>query len=181
MSARFDWETIRAEYEAGATQGDLSRRHGCSRKAIQKRIGSEGWVQGDVRVQIARIVEEKVAGVVAGSDPKKRAKALEKEADKRLDVVLRQREEVATQKQLINKAIQDKDFDFAKLAKITAEALQIAHNMERKAWGLDIPATPVHMGGDPATQKVQVAIVVQPPVEGECLGKLYEVETGGAL
>ena len=28
MAARYDWETIRAEYEAGATMGGLSRKHG---------------------------------------------------------------------------------------------------------------------------------------------------------
>lgn len=173
--ARFDWETIRAEYEAGATQTDLANRHSCSRKAIQNRIGSEGWVQGDVRTQIAKILEEKVAGVVAGCDPKKRAKALTKEADRRLDVVLKQREEVAAQKKIINKAIEDKDFEYAKLAKITAEALQIAHNMERKAWGLDIPATPIIVGGEAATPKVQVAVILQsPPVAGGVISALLE-------
>lgn len=35
MAALYDWETIRAEDEAGASQNDLARRHGVSRKAIQ--------------------------------------------------------------------------------------------------------------------------------------------------
>ena len=44
MAARFDWESIRAEYEVGASQSDLSKRYGVSRTAIQKRIRAEGWV-----------------------------------------------------------------------------------------------------------------------------------------
>ena len=37
MAARYDWDTIRAEYETGASMGALSRRHGVSKAAISKR------------------------------------------------------------------------------------------------------------------------------------------------
>ncbi len=70
MAARYDWETIRAEYEAGASQSELAKRHGVSRKAIQKHITAEGWAQ-DISGTLDRLTEAKVAGVVAGCDPKK--------------------------------------------------------------------------------------------------------------
>src|SRR5260363_418861 len=45
MTRAIDWESIRAEYEAGCNQSECSRRHGVSRTAIQKRIEKEGWTQ----------------------------------------------------------------------------------------------------------------------------------------
>src|SRR5260363_339076 len=41
MTRAIDWESIRAEYEAGCNQSECSRRHGVSRTAIQKRIEKE--------------------------------------------------------------------------------------------------------------------------------------------
>ena len=84
MAARYDWETIRAEYEVGASQSDLARRHGVSRAAIQKHIRAEGWMQ-DVSGAINRMAEAKVAGVVAGSNPKKKAAALDRAADRKAE------------------------------------------------------------------------------------------------
>ena len=43
MAGRYDWETIRAEFEAGATMGALSRRHGVNKAAISRRARKEGW------------------------------------------------------------------------------------------------------------------------------------------
>jgi hypothetical protein len=43
--ARFDWETICAEYEAGQTVSALARQFGCSRGAIQKHIEAGQWTQ----------------------------------------------------------------------------------------------------------------------------------------
>lgn len=136
MAQKYDWETIRAEYEAGASQSDLSRRHLVSRKAIQKHIEAEGWTQ-DIEPSISRKVAEKVAGVVAGCDPKKKAEALDAEAVRRAAVVIRHRDEWDTHKGIVDSAISAKDFDAAKLAKITAETLKIRQEAERKAWQID--------------------------------------------
>lgn len=132
-----DWETIRAEYEAGATQSDLSRRHGVSRTAIQKHIEAEGWTQ-DVEPALQRKVAEKVAGVVAGCNPKKKAEAIDAEASRRADVVQRHRDEWEEHKQIVDKAVGARDFEAAKLAKITAETLKIRQEAERKAWSIDV-------------------------------------------
>lgn len=133
---RIDWDQVRAEYETGATQSDLSRRYGVSRTAIQKHIEAEGWAQ-DVEPAIQRRVAEKVAGVVAGCNPQKKAEALDVEASRRADVIQRHRDEWEEHKGLVDSAIGAQDFDAAKLAKITAETLKIRQEAERKAWNID--------------------------------------------
>jgi DNA-binding XRE family transcriptional regulator len=140
--ARTDWDTIRAEYETGASQSALARKHGISRKAIQKHIEAESWNQ-DFSSSMKRQVAAKVAGVVAGCDPKKKAAAIDSEAERRAGVVLRHREEwrlvTDLQLQATGNApgFQEPCFERAKLAKISAETLKIKQDGERKAWGLD--------------------------------------------
>ena len=135
MAARYDWETIRAEYEAGASQSTLSKKHGVSRTAIQRRISSEGWVQ-DISQTVNRLTEAKVAGVVAGCNPKKKAEALNAAAEQKAAVINRHREEWTRHQAIIDEAIASNDFERAKLAKITAETLKIRQEGERKAWGI---------------------------------------------
>lgn len=144
--ANFDWETIRAEYEAGASQADLSRRHGVSRKAIQKHITAEGWTQ-DVSGTINRMAEAKVAGIVAGCDPQKKAEAFARAADAKAAVMVRHKEEWERHQTLIDEALAEGDFDKAKLAKITAETLKIRQEGERKAWGIQDKAGTEVSGG----------------------------------
>lgn len=131
-----DWESIRAEYETGSSQVALSKKHGVSRAAIQKHIAAEGWAQ-DVAPVIQRKVAEKVAGVVAGCSPEKKAAALDEAAERTAAVVNRHRDEWDSHMRLLNNAIKSEDFGKAKLAKITAETLKIRQDGERKAWGLD--------------------------------------------
>ncbi len=143
------WETVRAEREAGASFPELAARHGVSHQAIQKRAKKESWGDGsDLEGAIQRKVSEKVAGVVAGCNPKKRNEAADAEAERRAEVLRRHREEPNAARERIyaglhaHKAAFDKEgkalaFDDLKAAKIAAEALQIVQAMERKAWGLD--------------------------------------------
>lgn len=144
--ANFDWETIRAEYEAGASQADLSRRHGVSRKAIQKHITAEGWTQ-DVSGTIDRMAKAKVAGIVAGCDPKKKAEAFARASDAKAAVMVRHKQEWERHQTLIDEALAEGDFDKAKLAKITAETLKIRQEGERKAWGIQDKAETEVSGG----------------------------------
>jgi len=172
--SRFDWEKIRAEYEAGASQNELSKRHGCSRGAVQKHITAEGWSQ-DVRPVLDRMVTEKVAGVVAGSNPQKKAAALGLEADRRVGVVLQHRQEWEDLRKKLGKA---KTFDDRKQVKITAETLKIMQEGERKAWGLEVPMTPVQTGGeaDKPGRQVKVAVIVKSePTPGGVLAAAMEI------
>lgn len=135
MSARYDWETIRAEYEAGATMGELSRRHGVSKTAISKRARAESWTQ-DISGTINRMAEAKVYGLVDIVNPKKKVEAQKRAAGAVASVMLRHKEEWKRHQALIDDALKAGDFNKAKLAKITAETLKIRQEGERKAWGI---------------------------------------------
>lgn len=136
MPARYDWEQIRAEYEAGSSQNELAKKHGVSRAAIQKRIAKEGWCQ-DISATLERLTDAKVAGVVAGSNPQKKAEALDRAAEEKAAVVQRHRDEWKQQEDLAAEAVSRRDFELAKLAKITAETIKIRQEGERRAWGLE--------------------------------------------
>lgn len=130
-----DWERIRIDYETGSTQSELARRYGVSRSGIQKHIQKENWQQ-DISGAVDRLVEAKVAGVVAGCNPKKKAEALGAAAEQKAAVIERHRQEWEEQERLSKQAIVNADFEMAKLAKITAETLKIRQEGERKAWGI---------------------------------------------
>lgn len=137
---RYDWETIRAEYEAGSSMGELSRRHGVSKAAISKHAGAECWLQ-DVSAAVNRLAEAKVNGIVNTVNPKKKAAALDFAADRKAAVINRHREAWPAIKELNAQAIEAQDFEAAKLAKITAETERIIQDGERKAWGIaDMPS-----------------------------------------
>lgn len=138
------WETIRAEREAGASFRDLAAKHGVSDAAICKRAKAEGWGDGqDVGETVRRKAIEKVSGVVNDANPKKKAEAIDAAADETAAVVRRHRQEWLQVVKLRQEALQDRAadakeaFDRAKLAKITAEMTAIQQAGERKAWGLD--------------------------------------------
>jgi len=132
------WETIRAEREAGASFPELAARHGVSHQAIQKRAKAEGWGDGrDVGDSVRRKVAEKVAGVVAGCNPKKRADAINTAADEAAGIIRTHREEWAEHQRLFPTAAIAADFELGKSAKISAEVLTIRQAGQRKAWNMD--------------------------------------------
>lgn len=134
-----DWERIRADREAsGASFADLSARHSVSVGAIHKRAKAEGWSDGqDVVEIIRRKVNERTNGIVNVCDPKKKAEAISEAADRVVAVVERHKQEWVEHKNLVDSAVSGKDFEIAKLAKITAETIQIRQAGERKAWGIE--------------------------------------------
>lgn len=58
-------------------------------------------------------------------------------------MVQRHRDEWEEHKEIVDTAIGTKDFETAKLAKITAETLKIRQEAERKAWGIDAQVAPI--------------------------------------
>lgn len=58
--------------------------------------------------------------------------------DQRAQILDRHRKELAGPRALIYQAIKDKNFELGKLGKISAEALKIIQESERKAWGIDV-------------------------------------------
>lgn len=157
MNSRYDWETIRAEYEAGASMGELSRRHGVSKTAISKRARTESWLQ-DLSGTVNRMAEAKVYGVVDTVNPKKKAEALDRAADAKAAVMLRHKNEWERQQEISDRAMATEDFDLAKLAKITAETLKIRQEGERKAWGIQDKAETEVSGGVVVTHAVSEEI-----------------------
>jgi len=135
------WAAARADYEIGASLNAVAERHHVSRAAVQKKAKAEGWTQ-DVEPLIRQKVAEKVAGIVAGGDPEKKAAAIDAEAMRRAAVVERHKQEWDDHLRIINDAIARNDFETAKLAKITSETIRIRQDGERKAWGLDATEVP---------------------------------------
>ncbi|GIV50597.1 MAG: hypothetical protein KatS3mg038_1118 [Candidatus Kapaibacterium sp.] len=134
------WAQIRAEREAGASFPELAAKVWRCHQAIQKRAKAEGWGDGtDVAEVIRRKVAEKVARVVAGSNPKKRAEAIDAAAEKSASVVLMHQAEWEDHRARFGSV--PNDFEDGKLAKISAEMLRIRQEAERRAWGLDDAAT----------------------------------------
>ena len=138
------WETIRAEREAGASFGSIALKFDISKAAIVQRAKRDGWGDGsDLETTIRRKVTERVSGVLPAADPKKKAAAINNEASKVAEVVHRHRKEweqvvLLRQEALKVRAENQKEaFDRSKLAKITAEMTAIQQAGERKAWGLD--------------------------------------------
>lgn len=135
MASRCDWETVRAEYEAGASQSALAQKYGVSRTAIQKHIRQEGWTQ-DVTDAINRLTEAKVAGVVAGCNHKKKAEAMAAAADEKAAIIFEHRAAWAGVNKELIEARKARDFDTLKCLKISIEATKLAQEGERKAWGI---------------------------------------------
>ena len=132
------WETIRAEREAGKSFPELAKKHGVSHQAIQKRAKNEGWGDGaDIGVTVRRKVAEKVAGVVAGCNPKKKAEALENAAQKGVEIVRRHQRDWDEHHKQFTVAGVANNFDTGKSAKICAEMLAIRQKAERAAYGLE--------------------------------------------
>ncbi len=130
------WESVRAEREAGATFPELAARYGVSHQAIQKHAKAEGWGDGqDLTEVIRRKVAERVARVVATENPKKKAEAIEAAAAKVASVVERHQSEWEDHRARFGSTTAD--FDEGKMAKINAEMLKIRQEGERRAHGLD--------------------------------------------
>jgi hypothetical protein len=146
------WETVRAEREAGASFPELAARWGVSHQAIQKRAKAEGWSDGrDVGEIVRRKAAEKVAGVVAACNPKKRAEAINAAADRSAEVIRRHQEESNAIRERLyaglkaHRAAETKEdkqlaFEDLKAAKISSETLLNIHKAERQAWGLEVQA-----------------------------------------
>lgn len=155
MTRRYDWETIRAEWEAGTSPYALGEKKGNpTRQGITKRMRAEGWVR-DSEVTLRNKVTEKVTGIVTAGDPKKKAIAIDAEAGRRAEVEKRHREEPNAVRERLYAGLKahknadlvkdDKDklmgkklaFEDLKAAKISSEALGNIHTLERKAWRLE--------------------------------------------
>lgn len=159
MARDTDWEKVRAEYELGATQSELSRKYKVSRTAIQKHITKEMWMR-DVGEEIDRLTEAKVAQVAPGCNPEKRALALAAAADAKAAILIRQR---ADWDRFRTKLEAAGSFDELKSCKITAETMRLMHEGECRAWGIAERKLEAQLDGG---KEVKVQHEVSPQVSG---------------
>ena len=134
MAARFDWESIRAEYEVGepvrSVQAVRCEPDGHPKAHPGRRLGAGHFRHREPQA------EAKVAGVVAGCNPQKKAEALDRAAEAKAAVITRHQREWDRHQAIMDEALSEGSFDKAKLAKITAETIKIRQEGERKAWGI---------------------------------------------
>ena len=104
----------------------------------------DGDVDGKVDRQFDRAVKEKEAAGTPVTVPPGTPDAVAERAA----IISRHRREWSVSRGLVGVAVGKRDFDRAKLAKITSETLKIIQDGERKAWGLD--------AADPADKTVVV-------------------------
>lgn len=156
---RTDWDSLRAEYEAGATDSALSRKWGVSRAAIRKRRAKDEkagdpWRQ-DSEARIRRATRAKLSGTANAPDPVTLEQAIDTEAAKRAAIIQGHRDLFADVRQLVQEALSKRRptttgsgkqrktvggvgeaFEAMKLAKITSEAARNVMVGERLAYGI---------------------------------------------
>ncbi len=119
------WETVRAEREAGASFPELAARWGVSHQAIQKRAKAEGW--GDGR-DVGEIVRRKAAS----------AEVIRRHQEETNAVRERLYAGLKAHKAALTKEDKVLAFEDLKAAKIASETIINIHRAERQAWGLDV-------------------------------------------
>jgi len=164
-----DWARLRVLWESDPTmsQSKVAALAGVSQQAVQKRIKAEGWRKVSDQKELANRAHDRADAVFlheqAGQDggaPVEQQKQRTPNSDVlmetavalRAKIIERHRKEWDGARNFVYKAIQQGDFEKAKLGKITAEAIKIIQDGERKAWGLDDDR-----GGD----KGQVTVVIE--------------------
>lgn len=170
-----DWNRARILWEADPklSQAALARMINVSKEAVSKRCRSEKWTKIDKQREVAKVVrhraqqraDERTTDVPsqnpAHEDPGPfltehpeapppaevgASLGVDTAVEMRAQILERHRREWNGARNHVYKAIQGADFEKAKLGKITAEAIKIIQDGERKAWGLDNDEKVVKLG-----------------------------------
>lgn len=158
------WAAIRTVWEADPTMSDgqAGEPLGVSKQAVAQRRKKEGWKKLGNQEVLTRKAYDKADASMASEAKQQAVKAVETKlaesqpvtpeelaaaknqktediaVDMRSKILERHRKELDGARNIVYDAIRTKDFDRAKLGKITSEALIIIQNGERKAWGFDV-------------------------------------------
>jgi len=158
-AARLAWES-----DPNMTMGRLAEVLGITKQSVHARMKKDAaagdpWEKqqplSDLAARAQRIADRQASRAKAdegGGKADDSDQAVSKKADlpeppplpdadtpvnQRAEVISRHRREWAVVRGLSGEAIKGRDFERAKLAKITSETLKIMQDGERKAWGLD--------------------------------------------
>ncbi len=142
------WATLRIRYESDkdATPTILAEEFGVAASTISGKVFREGWrkLEPDMKGLSKAALEEyrkRRALLKAPTEDELNTLvdeiAAEFAAEARAELLEKHQKEWDYPRTLAYQAIKDKNFELAKLAKITSETLTNTQNGERKAWGLD--------------------------------------------
>lgn len=149
-AARVLYETV-----PGLTQDQVAEDIGVSARSIQEWVRKEGWTKAPIlpptgvtekAQEVADKYKAKLSDFGPEVTPEQKHQALQETAVEtavtyRAQLLDRHRREWSGPRTLIYEAMKTKNFELCKVAKISAEALQIIQQNERKAWGID-PVNP---------------------------------------
>lgn len=142
------WAALRIRYESDpdATPTILAGEFGVAANTISSKVVKEGWrkVEPDLKGMSKEALEEyrkRRALLKAPTEDELNQLAdeitAEFAASARALLMEKHQKEWDYPRSLAYQAIKEKNFELAKLAKITSETLTNTQNGERKAWGLD--------------------------------------------
>lgn len=163
------YAAARVLYEStpGMSFAKCAEETGISWRSLEERSRKDGgWTKRSLMpptgmTEAAQAVADKYSTKLANYGenvtPEEREAALkdttvEVAVDLRAQVIDRHRKEWRIVDMLLGEHVKARDFDKAKLTKITAEALAIKQMNERRAWGIDTK------GDEPGAQNVTVVI-----------------------
>lgn len=145
----------RVLYEStpGMTQDMVADEVGVSRRSVEEWVRKEGWNKAPLlpptgMTEAAQAVADRYTGKLTeyGDDISAEQKqvalqqtAVETAVELRAQLIDRHRREWAAPRKLAYEAIQKRDFELAKLAKISSETLRNIQDGERKSWNIDKP------------------------------------------
>lgn len=149
------YQAARIIYEStpGMSYVKLADMTGISWRSLEDRGREEGWTRRELLPpkglnEAAQAVADKYSGKLAEYGPElspeqaKQAALVDTVAEVAVDVrgqlIERHRREWGAIRTMVYEGIKKREYgDIAKLAKISAETLQIVQSNERKAWGID--------------------------------------------
>lgn len=148
------------EGDPNITKQQVAEEVGVTARAVERWSQAEGWTKRKADMsERAHAAADNYKGKLSELGPEittEQQKQAENEAAEetavqlRAQVLDRHRKEWNAPRKLSYDAVKAKNFEQMKMAKITAEALTLIQNGERKAWGID--------SGPDGNQKVTVVI-----------------------
>lgn len=130
----------KAHTEADKSSAEAAEQAAALTKAL-KAARTDESVRADVREAVAQVSEAGRKAAVERAD--------QTAVDLRAKLLDSHRKEWMAVRSIVWDAIQRKDFERAKLGKITSEAMRLIQDGERKAWGLDIEEKDKAGSGEP--------------------------------